>query len=66
VRDYLRATPAAVTAYSELKQRLAAAVEHDIDAYVAGKSDFISAILANQGPNTDDIATIHQSNQAPR
>jgi GrpB-like predicted nucleotidyltransferase (UPF0157 family) len=66
LRNYLRATPAAVAAYSALKQRLAAAVEHDIDAYVAGKSDFISAILANQGLNTNDIATIHQSNQAPR
>ncbi len=66
VRDYLRTTPAAVHAYSTLKQRLAADVGHDIDAYVAGKSDFISAILANQGLNTDDIAAIHQSNQAPR
>lgn len=66
VRDYLRATPTAVAAYSALKQRLAADVGHDWRAYVAGKSDFISAILANQGLNTDDIAAIHQSNQAPR
>jgi len=66
VRDYLRATPVARGAYGALKQRLAADVGHDIDAYVAGKSDFISAILTTQGLNTDDIAAIHQSNQAPR
>jgi GrpB-like predicted nucleotidyltransferase (UPF0157 family) len=66
VRDYLRTTPAAVSDYNALKQRLAADVGHDIDAYVAGKSDFISDILTTQGLNTDDIAAIHQSNQAPR
>lgn len=66
VRDYLRATPAAVVAYSALKQRLAANVGHDIDAYVAGKSDFISAILTTQGLTSDDVAAIHQSNQAPK
>ncbi len=66
VRDYLRATPVAVAAYTALKQRLAADVGHDIDAYVAGKSDFISNILTTKGLNTDDILAIHQSNQAPR
>lgn len=66
VRDYLRATPVARGAYGALKQQLAADVGHDIDAYVAGKSDFISDILTTQGLNTDDIAAIHQSNQAPR
>jgi GrpB-like predicted nucleotidyltransferase (UPF0157 family) len=66
VRDYLRATPAARAEYGTLKQRLAAGVGHDIDAYVAGKSDFISHILTTQGLNTDDIVAIHQSNQAPR
>ena len=64
VRDYLRVTPAAVSGYNALKQRLAADVGHDWRAYVAGKSDFISAILTTQGLNTDDIAAIHQSNQA--
>ena len=64
VRDYLRATPAAVSDYNALKQRLVAAVGHDWRAYVAGKSDFISDILTIQGLNTDDIAAIHQSNQA--
>jgi GrpB-like predicted nucleotidyltransferase (UPF0157 family) len=53
------------TTYSTLKQRLAADVGHDWCAYVAGKSDFISAILTTQRLNTDDIAAIHQSNQAP-
>jgi len=66
VREYLRATPVARDKYGALKQRLAAAVGHDSDAYVAGKSDFISDILMTQGLNTDDIAAIHRSNQAPR
>lgn len=64
VRDYLRATPVAVSEYNALKQRLAANVGHDWRAYVAGKSDFISAILITQGLNRDDITAIHQSNQA--
>ena len=52
------------TTSSTLQQRLAADVGHDWRAYVAGKSDFISAILTTQGLNSADVAAIHQGNQA--
>ncbi|MEM1126032.1 MAG: GrpB family protein [Bacteroidota bacterium] len=40
-RDFLRAHPAWAAAYSALKQGLAAAHPHDMDAYIAGKDAFI-------------------------
>jgi hypothetical protein len=58
-----RATSVVRDAYSTLKQRLATDYPTSPDD-VAGKSDFISHILTTQGLNTDDIAAIHQSNQA--
>lgn len=46
LRDHLRRHPKARDAYGQLKTRLAAAHRHDIDAYIAGKTAFIEAILA--------------------
>ncbi len=40
-RDYLRAHPAVALEYGELKERVAAASDHDIDAYMDGKDAFI-------------------------
>lgn len=40
-RDYLRAHPDVARAYGELKREVAAASEHDIDAYVDGKHAFV-------------------------
>lgn len=46
LRDHLRRHLTARDAYGQLKTRLAAAHRHDIDAYIAGKTAFIEAILA--------------------
>lgn len=43
-RDYLIAHPDAAQAYSQLKQRLAAAYPTDIEAYMDGKDSFIKAM----------------------
>ena len=40
-RDFLRAHPTPAHEYAELKQRLATAHPHDIEAYMAGKDPFI-------------------------
>jgi GrpB-like predicted nucleotidyltransferase (UPF0157 family) len=43
-RDFLRAHADVAQQYSELKQRLAHAHPHDIDAYMAGKDAFIKDV----------------------
>jgi GrpB-like predicted nucleotidyltransferase (UPF0157 family) len=40
-RDFLRSHPSIADQYGELKQRLAAAHPHDMEAYMDGKDDFI-------------------------
>ena len=40
-RDYMRAHPAAAEQYSQLKQKLAAAHPHDMEAYMHGKHGLI-------------------------
>ena len=45
IRDHLRQNPAAVAAYGKLKKDLARRFPGDIDSYVAGKTDFLLAIL---------------------
>jgi GrpB-like predicted nucleotidyltransferase (UPF0157 family) len=45
LRDELRARPELAAAYAELKQRLAAAVGTDREAYTDGKSDFIRRVV---------------------
>ena len=44
-RDYLRAHPQEVQAYSGLKQKLAHQFPHDRDAYSRGKNEFVAMIL---------------------
>jgi len=58
-RNYLRSHPAKAKAYAELKKKLAAENPHNINAYVGGKTDFITGILKEMGfdPSAlDDIA----------
>jgi GrpB-like predicted nucleotidyltransferase (UPF0157 family) len=50
VRDYLRSQPDAALEYAALKQRLAAQFPHDIDRYVAGKTEFLLRILRAAAP----------------
>ena len=45
-RDFLRAHPAFAAEYSELKQQLAAAHPHDMNAYMDGKDGFIKEMEA--------------------
>ena len=49
LRDYLRRHGEARDEYARIKQRLAKAHRTDIDAYVAGKADFIQGILRKSG-----------------
>jgi len=63
VRDHLRAFPASVRAYGALKRRLARAHPHDIDAYVAGKTDFVLAILSAAGFGRDELEAIERVNR---
>jgi GrpB-like predicted nucleotidyltransferase (UPF0157 family) len=44
-RDFLRANPREAAAYGMLKRRLADAFRTDREAYVAGKTEFIEAVL---------------------
>ncbi len=65
VRNYLREHPQTVTAYARLKQHLANTCGDDIDAYVAGKSQFLAEILRTQGMVADDVNAIINQNQPP-
>ena len=48
-RDYLRAHPEAVRAYSRIKEEGAALYPHDIEKYIAHKSAFIQEIYRKAG-----------------
>lgn len=45
-RDYLRSHPDVVTAYGDLKRRLAAEHAEDREAYTGAKSDFVESVTA--------------------
>jgi GrpB-like predicted nucleotidyltransferase (UPF0157 family) len=45
-RDYLRAHPEVAREYGELKERVAATCENDIDRYMAGKDAFVQRVEA--------------------
>ncbi|MEP7362129.1 MAG: GrpB family protein [Acidobacteriota bacterium] len=64
LRDHLRGHPEDVLAYSNLKKELAVLFSHDIDRYVEGKTEFILAILAQQGFSTDRLEAIRRANRA--
>lgn len=49
VRNHLRNHPADAAAYADLKRRLAGEFPFDRSSYVAGKTEFILAILARYG-----------------
>jgi GrpB-like predicted nucleotidyltransferase (UPF0157 family) len=64
LRDYLRQHPQAVIAYTQLKRDLAVRYGDDIDAYVAGKSQFIADVLTRQGMDVHDVADIQHQNRS--
>lgn len=51
-RDHLRAHPEAVRRYAKLKQDLAGRLGGDREAYTAGKTAFVEAILALMPPES--------------
>ena len=62
-RNYLRSHPREAKAYGELKKRLAAAHPHDIDAYVEGKTAFITGALKEMGFDTAALNDITRQNK---
>jgi len=48
-RNYLRSHPPKAKAYGQLKKRLVAENPDDIDAYVSGKTEFITGVLKEMG-----------------
>ena len=63
VRGYLRLHPDQANAYGELKKRLAQQFPHDIDSYIAGKTDFILEILRVCDFERSHIESIEQINR---
>ena len=63
VRDYLRAHPQAAGEYGTLKKQLADRFPHDIEGYVARKTDAILAILRRTGFAADELEKIEHLNR---
>ncbi|MDO6429106.1 GrpB family protein [Flavitalea sp. BT771] len=62
-RNYLRSHPAKAKAYGELKKNLAKEYPDDIDAYVAGKTDFITGVLKEMGFVAAELEDITKQNK---
>jgi len=62
LRDALRAQPALAAEYGALKHALARQFPDDVDRYIAGKTDFILAVLRQSGLTDDELATIRSIN----
>jgi GrpB-like predicted nucleotidyltransferase (UPF0157 family) len=65
LRDYLRTHPEKAHEYGELKKRLAAEVQGDIDLYIERKSSFILGALREMGFGGDDLRSIAEQNKKP-
>lgn len=63
LRDALRTQPALAAEYGALKQELARQFPTDIDRYIAGKTDFIIAVLREKGFTDDEVAVVRGINQ---
>jgi GrpB-like predicted nucleotidyltransferase (UPF0157 family) len=63
LRDHLRVHPELAHGYGALKKRLAQAFPHDIDGYVAAKTDFIVAVLRAAGVPEDHLKDIERANR---
>ncbi len=61
-RDYLRAHPAKVSEYTQLKKQLAALYPTNMEEYVAGKTGFITSILKETGISQVEIDQILKQN----
>jgi GrpB-like predicted nucleotidyltransferase (UPF0157 family) len=63
IRDRLRGDPDAAATYGMLKKRLAALSPLDRDKYIAGKTDFLLAVLRGAGVPQDVLAAIGAANR---
>ena len=63
VRDHLRAHPDAAREYGELKMRLAREFPHDIESYIAGKTDFLLRILRLSGFASQQLEAVEAANR---
>lgn len=63
LRDALRASRALAAEYGALKQRLAVAHAHDVDAYIDGKTEFIVRVLRDVGLDADSIDAVVAANR---
>jgi len=63
LRNYLRSHPKKAQAYGQLKKRLAKEYPNDIDAYVAGKTEFITGVLKEMGFDAADLDDITKQNK---
>lgn len=63
LRDHLRGHPELAHAYATLKKRLAQDFPHDIDGYVAAKTDYVVAVLRAAGIPDDHLEHIERANR---
>ena len=63
IRDHLRQNPATADAYGKLKKDLARRFPGKIDSYVAGKTDFLLAILRQAGFSAEQLDAIEAANR---
>lgn len=62
LRDFLRSNAAASKQYGELKKQLIQSNAYDMDAYVHGKTAFITGILAAAGFERSSLDLIQKEN----
>lgn len=62
LKAFLQSHPEAVKTYSELKKKLAKKYSHDIDAYIAEKTDLIVGFLKQAGMDEDVLEGIVNQN----
>jgi len=62
LRDFLRSNTEASKQYEELKKQLAQSNIYDMDAYVQGKTTFITGILAAAGFERSSLDLIQKEN----
>lgn len=63
LRDFLRRTPSAAAEYGRLKKELAARFPSNMDSYIAGKTDYIVAVLRSAGLPESRLQAITEANR---
>ena len=63
LRNHLRENPLDRNHYSKLKKQLAQKYSHDIDLYIAGKTEFILSVLKKYDFNLEELEIIKNINK---